>query len=191
MIKPKRGQPQTPDEPQGRDLFETPAYAVDLLVPFIPKHIATVWECAAGSGRITRRLEYHKFQVISSDIRGIEPFNFLTSVGEFYEFNYEETAIITNPPFSLKRQFFERCISLSVPFALLLPADYSLWTIDAVRDYKCEKIVPSRRIDYITPNGKSGKASTAQFHSMWLTQGFSIGKSETFVELSLQQKENV
>jgi len=191
-MKPKRNQPQTPDEPQGRDLFSTPNYAVDLLVPFIPPNIKVIWECAVGSGHLAIRLMHFGYEVIGSDITTSSPFNFVTGEGNARSLpvpgNY---AVITNPPYSLKRQFFKRCVDLSCPFALLVPADYSLWMIDAIRDYKCEKIIPSRRIDYITPNGKSGKGSAAQFHSLWLTQGFNIGKSETFVELSLKDKENI
>jgi hypothetical protein len=130
-----------------------------------------------------------------------------------------------------------------VPFALLVPADYSGWIIDAIRNDGAEKIIPTRRIDYITPNILTRihegevwdaiedahecatlrdykknymdiwlmdlqahhdvhnyqdinevpqellhKYSSSDFHSMWLTWGFGLGKTETFVELSNEEK---
>src|SRR3990172_4194434 len=123
--KPKKNQPQTPDEAQGRDLFQTPNYAVDLLVPFIPKNITRVWDCAAGNRKITNQLSFvHEYLEFSTDIREAEQvdiFNFLSDVSEYPL--PPNTAIITNPPYSLKRKFYEKCLGYKVPFALLIPFD--------------------------------------------------------------------
>src|SRR3972149_1185658 len=91
-VKPVTTAPKTPDVVQIRDSFETPAYAVDLLISFIPKDIEQIWECAAGSGRIVRHLlENSGLDIIGSDIRessyGVLH-NFLES-GENPEFPYE------------------------------------------------------------------------------------------------------
>lgn len=184
--KPKITQPQIPNVVQGRDLFSTPRYAVELLIPFIPSSVKSVWECAAGDHRITNVLEQWGYTVFSSDIRGEN------SIMNFLECNktYGDV-IITNPPFSIKKQFVAKCLTLSVPFALLVPADYCGWMIDCIKFWGCEKIIPTRRIDYITPSGNSGKRSTSQFHSIWLTRFFELGKSENFVDLSLKEKENI
>jgi len=78
--KIKKTQFEQPEAPQGRDLFQTPNYAVDLLVPFIPKN-KVIWECAAGLGKISNRLGYHGFNVISTDINHeFEYLNFLCLV---------------------------------------------------------------------------------------------------------------
>lgn len=208
--KTKTPQKSTPNVVQGRDLFQTPNYAVDLLVPFIPKNIKEIWEPAAGEGRIVRRLEA-TYKVIKSDIRSNSPklkqLNFLTEV-----LPVQPKCIITNPPFSLKEEFYNRCLDYHVPFALLIPAEYNLWIIEAIQN-GAEKIVPTRRIDFLTPNvvarvnaGESTdyksideipqhllySYSSSDFHSMWLTHGFNLGKTETFVELTLKQKkENI
>lgn len=183
---------KTPEIPQGRDTFETPNYAVDLLVPFIPKYINMIWECAAGGGRIASRLEHHGYAVTRTDIR---PYDGLNTVLNFVSVNskipFGCTAIITNPPYSIKEQFIDKAFELAVPFAFLINADYSGLQIDWIRR-GCEKIIPNRRIDYITPTGRQGKTSASQFHSMWLTHGFNLGRTETFVELSLKdKKENI
>lgn len=181
--KPKTNQPQTPNEIQGRDFFQTPNYAVDLLVPFIPNEVRTIWEPACGDGKIVKRLEYFGYDVVSTDIKWGT--NFLTATSR-------EDAIITNPPFSIKIKFFKRCMELGLPFALLVPADYAIWNIEACWKLGLEKIIPTRRIDYITPTGLSGASGhTSYYHSMWLTKGFNLGKTETFVELTKKMKENI
>lgn len=190
--KPKITQPETPNEIQGRDLFSTPNYAIELLMLFIPKNIKYVWECAGReNGKIANVLTKNNYKVYSSDLGyPNKEDNFLTS--EFPTIlKREESVIITNPPYSLKKKFYERCRYFNVPFALLIPCDYCGWIIDALMKDGCEKIIPTRRIDYITPSGKEGKASSSQFHSMWLTCGFRLGKTETFVELTKEMKQNV
>lgn len=195
MIRQRLPQKETPDKSQPRDLFLTPNYATELLVPFVPKNITHVWECACGSLKITNVLKAHGYSVLSSDIielDGVVPMNFLTHNKNISVIYRNPTAIITNPPYSLKRKFFMKCIEYDVPFALLLSADYSGWVIDAVRKYGCEKIIPDHRIDFITPSGKSGATGqTAYFHSLWMTRGFGIGRTETFVELTKEMKQNI
>lgn len=144
--KPKKTQPRTPEVRQERDYFQTPNYAVDLLVPYLPKY-KTVWECAAGDGKIARRLIHHGFSVFSSDIVGDDPINFLTDAPLF---GYD--IIVTNPAFSIKKLFFDKCIEYGKPFALLVPADRNQWILEAIRKHGAQWLTPTRRIDYLTPN---------------------------------------
>ena len=208
-VKPVTTTRKAPEEQQVRDTFQTPNYAIDLLVPFIPKNISHVWECAAGGRKISRQLEKSGYTVFSSDLKeaeGVEGINFLGEMRKGIDPVY--FSIITNPPFSIKDLFVDRCFEYGVPFALLINADYSQQTIRWIKR-GCEKIIPLARIAYITPNivkrvneGEGTnfssieeipmpfmyKYSNAQFHSMWLTYGFNLGKSETFVDLSVEQR---
>jgi len=187
-VKPKTPQPETPYVPQGRDVFQTPAYATKLLVPYIPKRIEHVWECASGEGKIAKTLREYNYKTTETDL--LHGANFLQDGFPLFILK-KYGCIITNPPYSLKKRFYERCRYHDVPFALLIPADYSQWIIKTLRCDNAEKIIPERRIDFVTPSGKSGKDSAAQFHSMWLTWGFGIGKSETFVDLTLETKKDI
>lgn len=197
--KTKTPQPQQ-QQVQGRDLFQTPKYAVDLLIPFIPDNIKWIWEPACGEGKIVQVFTEHGYGVYASDIRNAQNWvrphtlNFLTDDKPLaFYFAKHDYAIVTNPPFSLKKQFYDKCREHKQPFALLIPADYSGWLIRACSEEGAEKIIPTRRVDYITPSGLSGASGhTADFHSLWLTWGFNLGKTETFVELSLKdKKENI
>lgn len=191
--------------PSGRDLFQTPRYATELLLPFLPRNMGfdlkknewvtrtNVWECASGNGAITRVLQENGFRVWESDLRSSTEEDFLTNA----VMPFSPYIIVTNPPFSRKKQFYERCLELKVPFALLVPADYSMWMIDAVRNKGCVKIIPTRRIDYITPSGKDASVgATADFHSLWLTRWIVDDEdfypaTEKFVDLSLEDKKRI
>lgn len=183
MNKPKTNQPKTPNALQERDFFQTPNYATDLLIPYLCREW-NIWEPACGHGKIVNHLSEKGFNVFGSDLR--DGFNFLKDSQ-----SPELQAIITNPPFSLKREFYERCISLGVPFALLIPVDFCGWILRAMTDEKSQWLVPTRRIDYITPTGKQGKQSTAQYHSGWFCYGLNLPKQITIVELTKAMKENV
>lgn len=210
---------ETPDSVQIRDTFQTPKYAVDLLIPFIPKNIKWIWEPACGDGRIVQRLTEFGYGVYPSDIRKSSGWvnnhvhNFLLQDRPLsHYFSDHDEAIITNPPFSIKDKFIEKAFEYKVPFAMLINADYHAKHIEWV-ERGCEKIIPKSRIAFITPNvvkrvnageGSSYKNvddipsellykySSAQFHSMWLTWGFELGRTETFVDLPVKtRKENM
>jgi len=187
-IKPKHKTDEIPTKIKKEDIFRTPRYAIELLIPYIPKEYKDIWECAAGEGHISKVLEEHKFSVKETDIDGQSNYwNFL-SLG-FPDITWN--CIITNPPFSLKRKFFEKCIESNKPFALLIPFDMCGWMWNAFDKYNCQGLVPSRRISFITPTGKSGKNSSAQFHSFWLTRFFNLPKQLTTIELSIEDKERI
>ena len=60
-------------ERQERDLYETPAWVTEALLPHLPE-CRTIWEPAAGSGKMSRVLEGFAGTVISSDLAGGQDF---------------------------------------------------------------------------------------------------------------------
>ncbi len=80
-----------------------------------------LWECAAGQGHIAKRLEYHGYKVVSTDLHdrgyGEAGIDFLLAErrGDF---------ILTNPPFSASQAFIDHALRLGVPFAFLLKSQY-------------------------------------------------------------------
>lgn len=141
------------------DDLQSPPEALRTLLPYLNKRW-TIWEPAAGKGNLVSALERFGCKVIASDIsKGLD---FLTvDVPRCH-------AIVTNPPFSLKDEFLERCFVIGKPFALLLP----LTTVDSkkrrelIRRYGgMEVIVPNGRINFETPNG----GSSSWFATAWWT----------------------
>ena len=146
-------------------------------MPYL-KRGQTIWECACGKGNLVRELELHGYSVVGTDI--------LT--GTSFLGNWEPDkwdCIVTNPPYSLKQRFLERCYRLGKPFALLLP----LTTLETpsrqalFREFGLEVIFFDKRINFETP---SGKGSGSWFATAWFTWGLGIGKEMTFVRTSEQ-----
>jgi hypothetical protein len=182
---------------QGKDLFLTPNHATRLLLPYVPENIMGVWEPACGPRKISKILA-EKYEVLSTDIV-VDENDFATRQHDFlsnslpWDVQYYDKplAIVTNPPFSLKKQFFHKCIEYQLPFALLIPFDMTGWIWTAFKFYGCQGIVPSRRINFITPTGRSGKDSSAKFHSFWLTKGFNLPNQFEWVELTKEMMQDV
>lgn len=244
-VKPITTAKRLPEEQQIRDTFWTPNYAIDLLLPFIPKNISHIWECASGGRKISRKMLSAGYRVFESDIKPIDEVTYYNFISDPVRTDIDERyVIITNPPFSVKDLFVDRCFEYGRPFALLINADYSQQTINWIKR-GCEKIIPTARISFITPNilrriheGEVWKLvkdnypnltfnemkadefdlwesilrmdeykniskyehidlvpseilykySASQFHSMWLTYGFDLGRTETFVDLTVEQR---
>jgi hypothetical protein len=197
MIKQRLPQKGTLDKAQPRDLFQTPNYATELLLPFIPE-TDFIWECACGEGKIARILEKEGYKVDKSDLREFpdtEKCNFLFDnplEKVFFKHTFcSKITIITNPPYSLKRQFFKKAIEYNLPFAFLISSDWSGFLIDLFK-VGCQAIIPTRRIDFITPTGLSGATGhTSYFHSYWMTRYFDLKEQLTFVELTNEMKKNI
>lgn len=156
------------------DDFQTPKEALYPLLPYLKKGW-TIWECAAGKGNLSRELMKRKFDVVETDILG-ENFDFLKNKPAQWD------CIITNPPFSLKQEFLQRCYELKTPFALLLP----LTTFETAKRQNLFKkhglqvIFFDKRINFETP---SGKGSGSWFASAWFTWGLNLPKELNFVKL--------
>jgi hypothetical protein len=129
--------------PKNDELY-TPKKAVYPLLDYLPKNI-TIWECTDfGESKITEVLKDNGYKVISTNID--EGFNFLTDEPNFYF-----DMIITNPPYSLKDEFLQRCYELNKPFCMLLP----LTTLEGkkrgemFRKYGIEVLVLDKRINFM------------------------------------------
>ena len=138
------------------DEFYTPESAILPLLKYLPKNIK-IWECTDfGQSEITRILREKGYQVISTHKR---IFDFLTDKPDF-----DFDMIITNPPYSLKDQFIEKCYQYNKPFALLLPitALEGIKRGGLYRTYGLQLIVLDRRINYMKEK-KSNWFNTSWF----------------------------
>jgi hypothetical protein len=105
-------------ERKERDGYETPAWVTEALLPHLPA-CQTIWEPAAGSGKMSRVLEGFAGIVISSDIA--EGQDFLAAQG------FDGDAIVTNPPYAQATEFIEHALALTASggvVAMLLRTDF-------------------------------------------------------------------
>jgi hypothetical protein len=109
-----------PHAERGLDLYETPAVGTEALlrVEQIPHRI---WEPAAGRGAITRILQEHGHEVISSDVCDYGfPLDF---VGDFLtqeQMPADCGCILANPPYQIVEPFVARALELASLVILLL-----------------------------------------------------------------------
>lgn len=160
------------------DDYQTPSIALRPLLPYLKKNWI-IWECAEGKGNLTRELIEREFKVIGTDI--LKGQDFLTYEPDKYD------CIITNPPYSLKERFLERCYNLGKPFALLMPLT-ALESEKRQRGYRkhgIQLIIPNKRINFETP---SGEGSSSWFLTAWFTWGLNLPKDLMFVRLDGQQE---
>ena len=95
------------------DEFGTPKEAIDILLPYLKKDW-TIWECAWGKGSLAKHLEKEGFEVIGELFK-----DFLNKDLELNKKGFN--CIVTNPPYSKKEEFLQRCFEIGKPFALLMP----------------------------------------------------------------------
>lgn len=142
------------------DELYTPESAIDILIPYLNKEWI-IWECAYGTGKLAGHLESKGFKVI-----GNKDFNFLKEgVQEHFD------CIITNPPFSKKIDFIDKCYHWNKPFALLLP----LTTLEGI---KIQSMFKENGIQILFPRGRidfNGKKAP-WFYTCWFTYGLNLPK---------------
>ena len=155
------------------DELYTPSEAVEMILPYIPKNVKTIWECTAiKKSKITNVLESKDYNVISSHIENGK--DFFKYEPEFYDI------IITNPPYSLKNKFLKRAYELKKPFMFLLPLT-TLEGIERGRMFKennIQLLIPNKRFNF-KPEKKSG----AWFQTSWFCFGCNLPSDLNFVSL--------
>lgn len=105
-------------ERKERDLYETPAWVTEALLPHLPEGLTDIWEPACGSGKMARVLEtIPGAKVIATDIETGD--DFLTKICAPYV-----QAIITNPPYEHATAFIERALAFADHVAMLLRTDF-------------------------------------------------------------------
>jgi len=155
------------------DEIYTPDYAINPLLPYLKKKWI-IWDSAFGSGKLAEHFTKKGFKVVGEDSLN------------FFDENLECDVIITNPPYSKKEEFIERCYHLNKPFALLMPltALEGKKRGELYRRNGIQLIIPNKRINFITPNG--GKSSW--FATAWFCYGLNLPKDLLFIELNKEVK---
>lgn len=161
------------------DEFYTPTIAVEMILPYIPKHVIRIWECTAvKESKIVMVLRENGFTVVSTHIN--DGYDFLSFEPADYDI------IITNPPFSLKDKFLERAFRLKKPFMFLLP----ITTLEGVNrgkmfsEHKIQLLIPDRRFSF------TDKKNGAWFQTSWFTCGLGLNSDLIFIPIQNQTIES-
>lgn len=149
--------------PGNNDECYTPDYGVTPILKYIPEN-AVVW-CPFDKedSEFVKQISKTN-KVITSHIDNGQDF-----------YKYEPTEhwdiIISNPPFTKKKNIFERALSFDKPFALIAPLT---WLNDSAvpklfMNIKCEMLIFDKRMRFLN-NGQIQKKIT--FSSMYLCHNF-------------------
>lgn len=155
------------------DELYTPDEGVEMILPFIPEHVKTIWECTAiNESHIVKVLRAHGYKVIASHID--DGCDFFLYEPDDYDL------IITNPPYSIKNKFLKRAFDLKKPFMFLLP----ITTLEGekrgkmFRENKIQLLIPDKRFNF-----KPEKNSCAWFQTTWFTYGLGLKHDLNFVQI--------
>jgi hypothetical protein len=158
-------------ERKERDLYETPEWVTEALLPHVRGDIVKVWEPAAGSGKMARVLEVDH-DVYSSDIQS--GYDFLARP----VIDFKIDAIITNPPYEFAYDFIVRAIHMVMPgglVAMLLRTDFdhakSRANLFAECPHFSKKVVLTKRIRWFEDSKGSPSFNHAWFIWDWKHSG--------------------
>ena len=156
----------------------TPDYGVEPILKYIPKD-ATVW-CPFDTEESQFVIQISKQnKVIRSHLESGQDF-----------FNYEPDEwdmIVSNPPFTDKRKFFERALSFNKPFALIMT---NTWLNDSApkqlfKDRDLQLLMFDKRMKFISPDGRNNDKIT--FSSSYYCWNF-LPKQIIMEELKVPKK---
>jgi len=118
------------------DNYMTPKHAWEAVQQFIPKD-KVIWEAFAGNGD-------------SSKYLGELGFNVVCKEEDFFDSDYGDI-IITNPPFSKKKEVLIKLKELGKPFMIICPSAMIMtqYTRKLFSKEKLQIIIPRRRIHFI------------------------------------------
>ena len=122
--------------PKHYDMCQTPPEAVRPLVHVLRRmaRVRSIWEPAEGEGYLSAELRRQGFFVTGTDL--LSGYNFFEkridrdpepvvmddgTVRDGLAQPFD--AIVTNPPYSIKYRWLQRCYDIGKPFALLLPVE--------------------------------------------------------------------
>ena len=156
----------------------TPDYGVEPILKYIPKD-ATVW-CPFDTEDSQFVIQISKQnKVIRSHLESGQDF-----------FNYEPDEwdmIVSNPPFTDKRKFFERALSFNKPFALIMTN--TLLNDSApkqlFKDKDLQLLMFDKRMKFISPDGRNNDKIT--FSSSYYCWNF-LPKQIIMEELNVPPK---
>lgn len=131
----------------------TPVYGVLPIVKYLPKD-AIIWCPFDTTDSAFVRVLQRTHKVIASHISNGQ---------DFFEIEPDTwDIIVSNPPFTNKRKFFERALSFNKPFALIMT---NTWLNDAApkqlfKDKDLELLMFDKRMKFIKPDGTTDNKIT-------------------------------
>jgi hypothetical protein len=131
----------------GGDEAYTPAYGVTPILKYIPKNVIVWCPFDTIDSEFVKQISKQN-EVVFTHIKYNQDF-----------FTYEPSkwdVIVSNPPFTNKRKFFERALSFEKPFALIMT---NTWLNDSApkqlfKDKDLQLLMFDKRMKFVSPDGR-------------------------------------
>lgn len=127
----------------------TPKYAVDLILPYIPKDKIIWAPFSKNEHNFANYLRDKGYKVINTH------FNPQTGEGKdflTYQPDFDFDIILDNPPFKGKTKYVERAMSFGKPFALFLPfasfGDNGIPNLYIKNNIEPQMLIPDKRTEF-------------------------------------------
>ena len=156
----------------------TPLYGVKPILKYIPKDVI-VW-CPFDT------FESHFVKEISKTNKVITSHKWTGQ--DFFDYEPDEwDVIVSNPPFTNKRKYFERALSFDKPFALIMT---NTWLNDSApkqlfKDKDLQLLMFDKRMKFVSPDGRDNDKIT--FSSSYYCYNF-LPKQIVMEELNVPPK---
>ena len=156
----------------------TPLYGVTPILKYIPKDVI-VW-CPFDT------FESHFVKEISKTNKVITSHKWTGQ--DFFDYEPDEwDVIVSNPPFTNKRKYFERALSFDKPFALIMT---NTWLNDSApkqlfKDKDLQLLMFDKRMKFVSPDGRDNDKIT--FSSSYYCYNF-LPKQIVMEELNVPPK---
>jgi len=149
---------------------------LDMILEHLDQTVHYLWEPFRGSGHSTRHMKHMGYQVTNGD----DPDFFCQTVPVAPE--GMKTVLVSNPPFSIKREILKHLEALGVHnIALLLPAPvlFTKYFYEFAHKHHVQLVIHSKRCAFLDPvNGKAG--GSASFDISWICVGLDLPRDINF-----------
>lgn len=161
----------TPDF--GKDEYETPSYVLDMVLDELDASKWFVWEPFPGSGFSTNYMRSKGFEVTNG------------SFDDFFQHRQapkvlcevKQLVVITNPPYSKKKEILEKLKELGVrKLALFIPMGTVVcrYFKDLFPDHHKQVIIHTRCCRFLHPKTHEYWHLRAPFDVIWITSGLGL-----------------
>lgn len=144
------------------DEYYTPNEEWDKIKHLIPKD-KVIWEAFYGDGASGAYLATQGFNVISRD-------------EDFFTANHGDI-VVTNPPFSKKKQVIQRLVELDKPFIMIMPLEVMTYKyIEPIRPF-LQVLIPNKRMTFL----KDGKPVKFNYECIFFCYKMNLDKDLMYV----------
>ena len=157
------------------DEWYTPYKAFEIISKYLPKN-KVIWEAFSLNKKIQSKTYLNKLG-----------YKVILSKKDFFKEYYSNTIIVSNPPFSKKKEVFIRLKEIDLPFCLLLPGNviYTQYIRDIFQERikDIQLIIPNNKIQYykINKKGEIEYPNKCSFYSIWICYKCKFKESIQFV----------